>query len=281
MRTPLSLAGALLEDGDPDDPQSVAEYVPDIFANLFKNEAQFSNLVDPNYMKDDKQTDINHKMRAILVDWLVEVHMKYRLRKETLFLTVNLIDRYLSRVPVARRKLQLLGVVSMFIAAKFEEIHPPKVQEFAYITDNTYTVDEILKFECRVLDRLSFQINVPTEAHFLDRLQKTNGCDETHREMSSYILELGLLEMKMLHYQPSHKVSAALLVSNELLNRRPAWPASMVHHSRHSEQSLRECAEEMWQLLNASPSSSLQAVRKKYELDQHRAVAKNTFLVPV
>mmetsp|Transcript_13364 Transcript_13364/g.35310 ORF Transcript_13364/g.35310 Transcript_13364/m.35310 type:complete len:464 (+) Transcript_13364:86-1477(+) len=278
-RPQLALVPAAgLEDGDPGDPQSVAEYVPDIYAQLFRTESQF--LPRPNYMQDDWQMDINHKMRAILVDWLVEVHMKYRLRKETLFLTVNLIDRYLSRAPVMRRKLQLLGVVSMFIAAKYEEIHPPKVSEFAYITDNTYDKEEILTFECRVLEKLSFQIAVPTQAHFLDRLQKMNNCDETHREVSSYILELGLLEMKMLHYTPSHLVSAALLVSNELLNRRPAWPASMVHHSRHSEQALRECAEELWQLLNAAPGNSLQAVRKKYCLDQHRAVALMTFLLP-
>merc|ERR1719159_1805584 len=113
-------------------------------------------------------------MRAILIDWLVEVHMKYRLRHETLFLTVNIIDRYLAHVPVMRRRLQLVGVVAMFVAAKFEEIYPPKVQDFVYITDNAYTKDEVLATECQLLQALSFQLVVPTPSSFLDRLARLN-----------------------------------------------------------------------------------------------------------
>merc|ERR1712028_56510 len=93
------------------------------------------------------QTDLTHKMRTILIDWLVEVHMKYRLRPETLHLTVNLIDRYLTRMPVMRKRLQLVGVVAMFIASKFEEISPPELHDWVYITDKAYTQDEVLGME--------------------------------------------------------------------------------------------------------------------------------------
>merc|ERR1719343_1912729 len=99
----------------------------------------------------DTQTEITPKMRTILVDWLIEVHMKYKLRNESLHLTLNLIDRYLTRMPVMRTRLQLVGVVAMFIAAKFEEIDPPKVTDFVYITDNAYTKEDILFMECTVL----------------------------------------------------------------------------------------------------------------------------------
>ena len=53
------------------------------------------------------QTDINDKMRAILIDWLVEVHLKFKLMPETLFLTHNLIDRFLSKKVVTRKNLQV------------------------------------------------------------------------------------------------------------------------------------------------------------------------------
>jgi G2/mitotic-specific cyclin-B, other len=82
-------------------------------------------IVRPSFM--DSQQDVNEKMRAILIDWLVEVHLKFKLVPETLYLTVNLIDRYLERVEVMRDKLQLVGVTAMLIASKYEEIYAPEV----------------------------------------------------------------------------------------------------------------------------------------------------------
>ena len=93
------------------------------------------------------QTDINEKMRSILIDWLVEVHLKFKLVPETLFLTVNLIDRYLERKVVMRNRLQLVGVSAMLIACKYEEIYAPEVRDFVFITDNAYTRDQIFLME--------------------------------------------------------------------------------------------------------------------------------------
>lgn len=92
----------------------------------------------------DHQEDVNDKMRAILIDWLIEVHLKFKLIPESLYLTVNLIDRYLEKEQVNRQKLQLIGVTAMLVACKYEEIYPPIVKDFVYITDNAYTKEEIL-----------------------------------------------------------------------------------------------------------------------------------------
>ena len=91
-----------------------------------------------------QQAHINEKMRAILIDWLVEVHLKFQLMPETLYLTVNLIDRFLEKETIARNKLQLVGVTAMFIASKYEEIYAPECRDFVYISDKAYTRDEIL-----------------------------------------------------------------------------------------------------------------------------------------
>ena len=90
-------------------------------------------------------------MRSILIDWLVEVHLKFKLVPESLYLTVNLIDRYLEREQVHRSRLQLVGVTAMLIACKYEEIYPPIVKDFVYITDNAYTKEEILEQERKML----------------------------------------------------------------------------------------------------------------------------------
>lgn len=90
------------------------------------------------------QYDINEKMRSILIDWLIEVHDKFDLMKETLFLTVNLIDRFLSKQTVVRKKLQLVGLVSMLLACKYEEVSVPVVGDLILISDKAYTRQDVL-----------------------------------------------------------------------------------------------------------------------------------------
>lgn len=250
--------------------QTVSEYASDIYSLLFSGEEAY--VPRSNYM--ESQVEINSKMRAILVDWLIEVHMKFRLRPETLFLTVNIMDRYLADVSVSRRRLQLVGVVSMLIAAKFEEIQPPEIGDYVYITDQAYTKDEILALECAMLSALSFEIVVPTPAHFIERLQRANRCDGPHSELAKYLVELALPEFRMIRYAPSHLAASALMLSNELVGRQPVWPTHTAHFARYSESSLRSCAEELRGLLEAAPSSSLKAVQKKYAAPEHHQVSR-------
>jgi hypothetical protein len=266
----------MLDDKALSDPQSVEEYVPDIIDGFFSQETR--SLPRHDYM--DTQTDITGKMRMILIDWLIEVHLKYRLRPETLHLTVNLVDRYLSKKQIHKKRLQLVGVVAMFIATKYEEIQPPELNDWVYITDNAYTKDDVLLMECNMLSTLSFLIVVPTAAHFFDHLTVANGCDASHRSCAQYLLELGLLDIRMLQYKPSHVVSAALLLSNELSRRNNQWPESMVHESHQSEQSLRRCAEELrqlWKADRAGAGGQLQAVHKKFAVAERHSVATSNF----
>jgi cyclin B len=270
-RAELALSSA--QTASNENAQNVSEYAAEIYANAFRDEAAY--LARSNYM--ESQADINGKMRAILIDWLVEVHLKYKMRNETLFLTVNLIDRYLSRAQVVRKRLQLVGVVAMFVASKFEEINPPEVKDFVHITDNAYTKDEVLLMECSMLTTLNFRIVAPLATVFFEKLQRANRCDQVHTQLAEYLVELGLLDLRMLSHTPSHIVSAALLLSNELLGKRPLWPATMVQQSRQTEQALHGCVEELRELLEAAPKGNLQAVRKKFAMPQHHGVARMSF----
>ncbi len=123
------------------DPQYCIEYIDEIFSYLLNTEHK--HLPCPEYM-DTVQNDINQNMRGILVDWLVEVAEEYKLSSENLYLSANYVDRFLSVVPVLRGKLQLVGVSCMLIASKYEEIFAPQVEDFVYITDNTYTAEEVI-----------------------------------------------------------------------------------------------------------------------------------------
>ena len=100
----------------------------------------------------ESQTDINQRMRAILIDWLVEVHLKFKLMPETLYLSVNILDRFLEKKIVTRQKLQLVGCTAMLLASKYEEIYAPEIRDFVYISDRAFTRDELLRMESVVLN---------------------------------------------------------------------------------------------------------------------------------
>ena len=167
-----------VEDIDADDagnPQLVVEYVNDIYAYLRQLESAQSIKFD--YLAG--QTELLPKMRAVLVDWLVGVHLQFHLLQETLYTTVAILDRFLQVEvgSVSRNKLQLVGVSAMLIASKYEEIYAPEVKDFVYITDRAYTEKEILKMEIRILATLNFDLGRPLPLHFLRRASKAGGVE--------------------------------------------------------------------------------------------------------
>ena len=133
--------------------------------------------VKADYLAD--QTEILPKMRGVLIDWLIGVHLQFHLLQETLYTTVAILDRYLQYdvKKISRSKLQLVGVASMLIAAKYEEIYAPEVKDFVYITDRAYTERDILKMEIRVLSVLNFNLGRPLPLHFLRRASKAGGVE--------------------------------------------------------------------------------------------------------
>jgi cyclin B len=186
-------------------------------------------------------------MRAILVDWLVDVHAKFKLLTETLFLTINLIDRYLSFKQITRAKLQLVGVAALLITTKYEEIYPPNLKDFVYITDNAYTKEEILEMESDILCVLDFNLQQTSPYRFLERYTKVMKCDSVAFYLSQYLLELGLLDSKMAKFLPSEQAAAAVLYAERKLKRTSSSSAflaewqKMEKHSGYSLDQLAQC----------------------------------------
>lgn len=116
----------------------------------------------------DPKMLINHpglqaRMRAILLDWLIEVCEVYKLHRETYYLALDYLDRYLStKVSISKAHLQLIGITCLFIAAKVEEIYPQKLSEFAYVTDGACREEDILRQELIILTALKWQISPVT-----------------------------------------------------------------------------------------------------------------------
>lgn len=135
-----------------------------------------------------------------------------------MYLTVNLIDRYLEKEVLSRQQLQLVGVTAMLIASKYEEIYAPEVRDFVYITDKAYTKEEILAMEYKMLTTMNFNITTPSSYRFLERIYKLcPEADERVFNLSRYLIELSLVEYRMLKHHPSMLASAALFLSMKIL----------------------------------------------------------------
>ncbi|CAK9255858.1 unnamed protein product [Sphagnum jensenii] len=251
---------------------AVVDYVEDIYTFYHKIEVQ--SCVPADYMT--RQADINEKMRAILIDWLIEVHLKFKLMMETLYLTTNLIDRYLSVRSVSRKNLQLVGVTALLLAAKYEEIWAPEVHDFIFISDNAYTHEQILNMEKSMLNTLQFNLTVPTPYVFVARCLKAAAADKELEMVSWYLVELCLTEYSMVKFSPSHLAAAAVYTAQNTLARKPCWGPALQQHSGYTEAQLMECATMMVAFQSKAGTGSLTVVHKKYSNTRFLSVAKLT-----
>ncbi|CAM0145521.1 unnamed protein product [Urochloa decumbens] len=264
-------------DNDFEDPQLCPTLASDIYMHL--REAETKKRPSTDFM-ETIQKDVNPSMRAILVDWLVEVAEEYRLVPDTLYLTVNYIDRYLSGNEINRQRLQLLGVACMLIAAKYEEICAPQVEEFCYITDNTYFRDEVLEMEASVLNYLKFEMTAPTAKCFLRRFARAaQACDEDpalHLEfLANYITELSLLEYSLLSYPPSLIAASAIFLAKFVLQpTKYPWNSTLCHYTQYKASELCNCVKALHRLFSVGTGSNLPAIREKYSQHKYKFVAK-------
>ena len=208
-------AVADLDAEDYDDPLMVAEYVVEIFEYL--KELEKATMPNPDYM--DHQDNLEWHLRGVLVDWLIEVHTRFHLLPETIFLAVNIIDRFLSARVVELDKLQLVGVTAMFIASKYEEVLSPHVQNFKHVADDGFSEEEILKAERFVLAALNYDLSYPNPMNFLRRISKADNYDIQTRTLGKYLLEISLLDHRFMKYHPSHIAAASMYLARLILER--------------------------------------------------------------
>lgn len=204
-----------LDADDIDDPLMVSEYVGEIFAYL--GELEIATKPNANYM--EMQEDLEWKMRGILVDWLIEVHTRFHLLPETLFLAVNIIDRFLSNKVVQLDRLQLVGVTAMFIASKYEEVLSPHVGNFRHVADDGFTEAEILSAERFILQALNYDLSYPNPMNFLRRISKADDYDIQTRTLGKYLMEISLLDHRFMEYLPSHIAAASMYLARLVLDR--------------------------------------------------------------
>ncbi|XP_060751995.1 cyclin-A1 [Tachysurus vachellii] len=252
-----------------EDVLSVAEYAVEIHQHLRDCELRYRSK--PGYM--NKQPDITNSMRVILVDWLVEVSEEYKLCSETVHLAVNYLDRFLSCMSVLRGKLQLVGTAAILLAAKYEEIYPPELNEFVYVTDDTYTKKQLLRMEHLMLKVLSFDMTAPTSHQFLMQYILEEAVCVKTANLALYVSELSLLEVDPFqHYLPSMIAAAAYCLANYTLNRA-LWPDSLYAFTGYTLSEIAPCLILLHQLHLAAKSRPQQAICEKYRSTKYCRVS--------
>ncbi|KAF9869809.1 g2 mitotic-specific cyclin-b [Colletotrichum karsti] len=222
-----------LDEEDLDDPLMVAEYANEIFEYL--RDLECSSIPNPNYM--EHQDDLEWKTRGILVDWLIEVHTRFHLLPETLFLAINIIDRFLSEKVVQLDRLQLVGITAMFIASKYEEVLSPHVANFRHVADDGFSEAEILSAERFVLGTLNYDLSYPNPMNFLRRISKADNYDIQCRTIGKYLMEISLLDHRFMAYRPSHVAAGAMYLARLILDRGD-WDDTIAFYAGYNEEEI-------------------------------------------
>ena len=240
-------------------------YADEIYAHLRQREQEYAT-------SGELQGEVTPRMRAILIDWMIEVQVNFSLVQETLYLAVNLLNRYITRVPVARDKLQLVGAAALLIASKHEEIYPPEVLDFVYICADTYTRHEILACESHVLNTLHFRLCAPHSWHFLLHFTAIAQLPPTTTLLAQYFLELTLQEDAFRAAAPSHVAAAAFDMACRTAGG-PCWNNALAARLGYSPQEVFSYARVLNQLAAAKPMDLLNC-RRKYSSHRFKRISQ-------
>lgn len=262
------------------DIQFVHEYISDIYSNYILS--QHVNIPPIGFLKT--QSCINEKMRSILVDWIIEIHYKFNLIEETLFLSVNILDRFLSKKQVGKKMLQMLACACILISSKYEEIYPPECRDFIYISENSFSVDDLKRLESDVLITLEYELIHVSALQFLNRLylvssknknpvllldkHKSTRENPTEDEkiyfLSLYLLEMTLLDYSMLGFSNLNKSCACLLLARLIMEIKPPWTEELNYHTSLDYQSLELIVNKIKALSLKMNFSNLSSLKSKF-----------------
>lgn len=259
--------------GYKDDPQSAYDFDLEVY-NFMLN-AENDNIPSPDLF--DRQTNITPRMRTTVIDWLVDIHKKYGLRTDTLYIAINLMDLYLNRKDVDKTKYQRLACAALLVAAKSEEQCPPSVQKLVYVSDKSFTVTSLNRMEAALFATMNYHVNPIVSSHFVKRYLAYANADTKLCMMAHFINESLLLDSNFIASKPSERAAACVCLAMTLINGRGAWDEYMQVNTGYSAQSLSPLIQSILQSVNASCQSKFKAVYKKYSSDVMMNVSLTEF----
>ena len=251
------------------------EYFDEIYTNLLLEEKKSYKKIETDYM--DKQYDINHKMRAILVDWLIEVHLNFHFKRKTLFQTIQIIDLFLSKKLMQKNKFQLLGIASLLISCKENEIFYPPIEEFVNITNNAFTKKELFNMEVYILKVLNFEVLLPTSEEFYNIISEAFNFTKMQHHLGEYFLDSALVDYEILKYKPSAIALACAYIVMKFYGingYKDLYSPRMIMEDDYPQKTIKECARALCILVKNLSKSTLKSAKDKYSSEEFGNVAE-------
>ncbi|XP_061197637.1 G2/mitotic-specific cyclin-B-like [Saccostrea echinata] len=238
------------------------DYAEDIYEYLQFLERRF--IYPDNFLNNSGE--VTPQMRSILTDWFIQVQVHQELSQQTLHLTVELVDRFLTFRRIPLNTFQLVGITCLLIAAKYNERFAPEVQTLCYLTDNTYDKEQVLRMERQILKTIDFDLNIVDVTVFMDKLLLIESdLPKEMRQMTKYILDLTLVSDEFVYSVPSMMASAAVCLARKILVPvEPSWTLGLSYFSRYAEKDLIPCMKKMLSLLIKAPDCKFQGAQVKY-----------------
>lgn len=196
-----------------ENPQYVVPYASEILEDLIKN-INRNKPINQNITHNQREIDMT--MRNILVNWLMEVHERFELLPETLYLTINLLDSYLDKVSVTKKNLQLIGTTCLFIASKYEEIYPPVLDDFVYITKGSTTQEDYIRTERQILKTLNYDILITYPYTLLQRLHFMAGLPKKVLDLANLFIEVSFFDERRYKIDDYVKSTTALYAAKTM-----------------------------------------------------------------
>ena len=194
------------------------EFLIEILIGLKSDEKINLPNYSNNIFKFQEKENINERHRAVVVEWLSYINHYFNLSNETLFMTINIMDRYISKKKISLEIYQLVGISSYLISSKYEDKTHPSIEELSYISKNIYTHDNIISMEKDILNTLNFDIFFVSPYHFYSYfyiISELNNKKLFH--LGHLILEICLLNIEIMSYNQSLLAIGALLIARRCL----------------------------------------------------------------
>ena len=264
-------------------PQFPKDYLNIIYHNLLSEEDR-GTIPNPDYQKIISQKEINEHMRSILIDWLIDVHYKFGFTDETLYMTVLIIDRYISYKPIQKAKFQLLGITALLLSCKHEEIVLPKIEDFIYITDNAYKKTDVFDMENDILDVLNFSLLFPSPIKFYEYLALKFNFDKKKFLTGKYLMESFMVDLKYVKYRASVIAAACVYIVMKyykMENYKDVYNKKYYNLNENdinnknfrTEVNVKDCAKDICIFVDNINKSNFFSCKNKYASDKNEKVS--------
>ena len=251
--------------------QNVKEYITDILESLIEEEEKFYMKLNPFYF--NFQNEINPNMRAVLIGWIININRKLNFKEDTLINAIYIMDSYLSKKFIKKTYFQLLGITSLMISSKINEIYLRPLSDYSEITDNTYLVEEIKIMEKDILNVLEFNLLIPSPLNFYEIITQRVGFsnDINKYEFGEFLIQSFLMDNQSLYYASSIIAFATCYIVmrySNISNYKTLFNSNFfggkIKMFENNEATIIECAKKICESISQIIKSNFKSTIKKY-----------------